>query len=162
MGKSIWNHGAWSLITSGLWQANFSLAIFEGMTHCRFSNVWELLQGQQCRAEEFPTSWVVPKNNARHSLSKARCNLPEHIISVSTVLFQFLTYKSRRHVCLLVRAPFVFLPVDGWVPLISFRFMQSKLHSELEAQTLQWSLSWLWSHGQELGLSSAWNCRPFA
>lgn len=44
--KIVGNHGALSLITSGLWQANFSLAIFGAMTHRQFSNRGELLKGQ--------------------------------------------------------------------------------------------------------------------
>lgn len=102
----------WSLLDSG--KANFSF--------CDFWRQWltvsSIIQESylrannkaQSRAGEFPTSWVVTESNSRHSLSKARYSPPAQIISVSTVLFLFLTYKSRgnawrMHICLLVRAP---------------------------------------------------------
>ena len=65
-------------------------AIFGVKTHCQFSNTGELLKGQaqtQGRAE-FPTSWVVTKNNSRHLLSKAgaiflHTSFPVSAVSVS-------------------------------------------------------------------------------
>lgn len=139
MWVNVWNHWACSLVMSGPRQWTPSLLLAQWLT---VSSVIQENSKAQGQAGEFPTSWVVTRNNSRHSLSKELRDLSAHIVSASSVLFPFLTYKSRgrvwkRDICLWVRAPFVFLTVVGLVPFIWFWFVHSIPHRELEAQTLQ-------------------------
>lgn len=50
--RSVANHGSSSLISSGLWQASFSLAILGAMTQRQLSNRRELLKGRQQGTEQ--------------------------------------------------------------------------------------------------------------
>ena len=130
-----------------------SFAVFGAKAHCQFGNTGELLKRQpQCtghRAGEFPTSWVITKDNSRHSLCKAGAifldlSFQLSAVSVSNIQKQRLCMKH--DFCLVVRA--LLFSDCGWLSSSNLvPFVQTMPHSKVQALPSQRSPPWLCLYG---------------